>query len=128
MSGFVRVCDMDAEAAELRRKIEPHMAHEGPCQTHMLASALKAEKAEGQRHYEQLHPASEYREEMGTVLWWHLPVKEPPVVGSPLDDWETSYCARQIQYGWLTHFSLIPVVCDDKGLPRHLPLNPVKEV
>lgn len=30
-------------------------------------------------------PASEYHEDYGAVLWWNLPVAEPPYVGSPLD-------------------------------------------
>jgi hypothetical protein len=31
-------------------------------------------------------PASEYHEDMGTVLWWHLPVEEPPTVDRLLED------------------------------------------
>jgi hypothetical protein len=30
-------------------------------------------------------PASEWREDMGDVLWWRFPINEPPYLGSPLD-------------------------------------------
>jgi len=30
-------------------------------------------------------PISEYHEDMGDVLWWKLPITEPPYVGSPND-------------------------------------------
>lgn len=30
-------------------------------------------------------PLSEYHEDMGTVLWWKLPITEPPWVGTPND-------------------------------------------
>jgi hypothetical protein len=30
-----------------------------------------------------LRPISEYEEDMGDVLWWKLPITEPPYVGSP---------------------------------------------
>lgn len=29
---------------------------------------------------------SEYDESYGNVLWWKLPISEPPYAGSPLDD------------------------------------------
>lgn len=32
-----------------------------------------------------LRPAREYREDMGPVLWWLVPITEPPYVGSPRD-------------------------------------------
>lgn len=49
----------------------------------------------------QLRPESEYHEDMGPVLWWGLPIKEPPYVGTPLD-WEfLPEC--------YTHFSTLPV-------------------
>ena len=32
-----------------------------------------------------LRPASEYHEDYGDVLWWKLPIEEPPYVGSPKD-------------------------------------------
>jgi len=30
-------------------------------------------------------PLSEWREDMGDVLWWKFPITEPPYVGSPND-------------------------------------------
>ena len=48
-------------------------------------------------------PRSEWHEDYGDVLWWHLPVQEPPYVGSPLDDdWPDDD-------GWLTHWT--PITC-----------------
>lgn len=37
-------------------------------------------------------PLDEWHEDDGDVLWWLLPVSEPPWVGSPLDnDWPSDY-------------------------------------
>lgn len=30
-------------------------------------------------------PLSEWHEDIGPVLWWWFPVREPPYVGTPLD-------------------------------------------
>ena len=52
-------------------------------------------------HMVRLRPESEWHEDMGDVLWYHCPVEEPPVVGSPLDvGWDN--CS-----GWFTHFQLL---------------------
>ena len=32
-----------------------------------------------------LRPLSEWHEDDGSVLWWTLPLSEPPYVGTPLD-------------------------------------------
>lgn len=32
-----------------------------------------------------LHPLVEWHEDDGPVLWWWLPVSEPPYSGTPLD-------------------------------------------
>lgn len=50
-------------------------------------------------------PASEYHEDMGAVLWWRMPVQEPPYIGSPLDtEWvEDGHDA------YYTHFTPIAV-------------------
>lgn len=54
---------------------------------------------------ERLHtprPADEYHEDMGDVLWHHIPICEPPYVGSQLDeDWDA-------RAGWYTHFTPLP--------------------
>ncbi len=31
-------------------------------------------------------PLDAWHEEVGPVLWWLFPVKEPPYVGTPIDD------------------------------------------
>jgi len=37
---------------------------------------------------EKLRPLEDWHEDDGDVLWWTLPICEPPYVGSPLDcDW-----------------------------------------
>lgn len=38
------------------------------------------------RDFRVLYEADEYHEDFGDVLWWRLPINEPPHVGSPLDD------------------------------------------
>lgn len=51
------------------------------------------------RYYERLRPAREYHEDDSCVLWWKLPVEEPPYCGTPNDeDWKPQY---------YTHFSMI---------------------
>lgn len=53
-------------------------------------------------------PADDWHEEYGEVLWWHFPIEEPPVVGSPISynpdgsptvpdyctHWTPIYCPR----------------------------------
>jgi hypothetical protein len=61
-----------------------------------------------------LRPADEYHEDHGVVLWWHLPVQEPPHVGSGqgMDernpDGTRTTCCRLQRCGWLTHWSPLP--------------------
>ena len=50
-----------------------------------------------------LCPRSEYHEDLGTVLWWHLPVEEPPEVGRFPDELPEGY-----PEDWHTHFSPLP--------------------
>jgi hypothetical protein len=76
------------------------------------------------QRFEQLHtlrPLAEYHEDNGTVLWWHLPIQEPPYVGAGPGmgdckrDGTPTECARLLAEGWLTHWSPIPQpeVCKD---------------
>jgi hypothetical protein len=61
-----------------------------------------------------LRPADEWHEDFGTVLWWHVPIQEPPYVGAGpgmgecYTDGEPTVCARLLEQGWLTHWSPIP--------------------
>lgn len=65
---------------------------------------------------QSLYPASEWHDDDGTVLWWHIPVCEPPYVGHGLGagekrrDGTPTDCARMIESGWITHWSRIPRV------------------
>lgn len=39
-----------------------------------------------------LRPRAEWHEDIGPVLWWDLPIQEPPYCGTPLDsDWPCEY-------------------------------------
>lgn len=50
----------------------------------------------------KVHPADDYHEGLGDVLWWALPVTEAPYVGSPLQaDWP----------GYHTHWTPVPTPC-----------------
>jgi hypothetical protein len=61
-----------------------------------------------------LRPADDWWEEDGPVIWWHLPVCEPPEIGyGPGAGEMTRYgeptdCAAGIESGWLTHWSYLP--------------------
>lgn len=46
----------------------------------------------------------EWEEEDGNVLWWLLPVREPPYVGTPLDDDFPEY---------VTHWTPIPLPLEE---------------
>lgn len=52
----------------------------------------------------QPKPIEEWHEDDGNVIWWKLPIEEPPYVGTPLDsDFEEEY---------YTHFTsiLMPLI------------------
>jgi len=51
-----------------------------------------------------LRAADDWHEDDGFVLWWTVPIEEPPYVGSPLcSDWP----------GYHTHWT--PVICPNDG-------------
>lgn len=61
-----------------------------------------------------LRPVAEYHEDFGTVLWWHLPISEPPYVGGGPGDGARLFngyptdCQYDHDCGWLTHWSPLP--------------------
>jgi hypothetical protein len=61
-----------------------------------------------------LRSAEEWHEDVGTVLWWHLPIQEAPYVGGGLGMREQDQygdptdCAQLQEDGWLTHWSPLP--------------------
>ena len=82
-----------------------------------------------------LRPASEYHEDMGPVLWWVLPITEPPYVGGPNDCGQTVEIRTAVPHvqhnlmdkmrdttrifvggwpGYHTHWSPIPSVATPK--------------
>src|SRR4051812_8711438 len=96
------------QAQEMREEIE------------RLRDALfqeQREASQGRRRNPRLHvwyPVDEWTESDGPVLWWHLPVCEPPEVGSGPGagecnaDGTPTACARMIASNWLTHWSRLP--------------------
>lgn len=53
-----------------------------------------------------LYELEQWHEDTGPVLWWRLPVAEPPWVGTPLDsDWKE---------GYYTHFTRLRVPADPR--------------
>lgn len=53
-----------------------------------------------------LQPVDTWHEDIGTVLWWHWPIQEPPYVGTPLDC--DDVIQRLVGEGWLTYWSPLP--------------------
>lgn len=52
-------------------------------------------------------PLDDWHEDIGNVLWWQLPVREPPWVGTPLDsDWPT---IDDTDAPYYTHWT--PLIC-----------------
>lgn len=70
--------------------------------------------------HKSLYPADEWREHAGNVLWWHMPIQEPPFVGPGPGmgecnaDGTPTTCARLLSEGWLTHWSYIPKVWEPR--------------
>lgn len=52
----------------------------------LLETLTRLEEAERLLHQlHQLRPGEDWHEDLGNVLWWWLPIREPPYVGTPLD-------------------------------------------
>lgn len=63
-------------------------------------------------HMQRFIPASEWHDDDGDVLWYRLPVAEPPYVGSPLDtNWDDEPFAillnGETRAEYFTHFQHI---------------------
>lgn len=77
-------------------------------------AAAVAERWEKVYVFNTLRPLAEYHEDHGSVIWWHLPISEPPVIGGgPGDgaetrDGEPTSCQELHDRGWLTHWSPLP--------------------
>jgi hypothetical protein len=70
-----------------------------------LAGEYKARAVEAQKQAEEhkaLHPIDEWHEDFGPVLWWRVPIQEPPYCGSPLED--------DFPEDYYTHWSKLPEV------------------
>lgn len=72
------------------------------CLTRIAAAEQRADALERERDEAMtLRPESEWHEDVGPVLWWSLPIGEPPYSGTPLDsDWP----------GYHTHWTRIPSI------------------
>jgi hypothetical protein len=86
-------------------------------------AALEEMRKDGERlaRLTTLHPAADWHEDFGAVLWWHLPICEPPSVGCGEGMNETdrhgkpTSCALGQRSGWLTHWSRIPIGGEKEG-------------
>ena len=57
----------------------------------------------------KLIPANQWHEDMGDVLWFHVPIQEPPYVGSPRDcNWSDVWPSGETAETWYTHFIPLP--------------------
>ena len=73
-------------------------------------------------NYEVLRPLSEWQEDDGDVLWYRVPIREPPFVSSPLSsDWRVEtgrdgcieiddYDEDETPRAWATHWCRLPHV------------------
>ncbi len=62
----------------------------------------------------RLRPADEWHDDLGHVLWFRVPIEEPPHVGSPLDvGWDTEpvfiLANGETNAEYYTHFQVIQV-------------------
>lgn len=57
----------------------------------------------------RLRPLDEYDDDMGPVIWWRLPIVEPPWVGTPNDtEWKMGWPSSiDDSIPYYTHFTLL---------------------
>lgn len=58
------------------------------------------DRVEAANSWHRLKPADQWHEDDGPVLWWRVPIEEPPYCGTPLD--------ALFPPGYYTHFSRLP--------------------
>lgn len=69
----------------------------------------------------RLHPRDEWSEDDGYVLWYRVPINEPPYVGTPnSSDWpeedhEQFYGEPRLGPGYYTHWQRLPPLPKDAG-------------
>jgi hypothetical protein len=75
-------------------------------QLEKLASELKDAKS--------LRPRDEWHEDDGPVLWWRLPIQEPPWTGMPIDEEWTTGSESGAYFGpdYYTHWT--PIIIPDQ--------------
>lgn len=90
---------------ELKESIEGHIKVK-----RVLARKLHAARKENERYREVLEPipAEEWHDDDGYVVWWRLPVEEPPYVGSPMCD--------DFTFNYYTHYTKL--ICPLEGDPH----------
>lgn len=84
-----------------------HCATEQELQRFKGMYAGEFEKNKRLRDANKLMPEKEWHEDDGNVIWWKLPIEEPPYVGTPLDS--------DFEEGYYTHFTRLtePLDIDD---------------
>ncbi len=85
--------------------LQCNASYDAACHGHQIKTAKRYHN-----HMMSLMPADEWDEDMGDVLWFHLPLQEAPYVGSPLDEtWGDVWPSGETAATWYTHFQLITV-------------------
>jgi hypothetical protein len=79
------------------RAVGPWRSSPGEAEEDAEHAAMRGALPEGGFAYER----EDWHEDYGAVLWWTLPVSEPPYVGTPLDDDFP---------GYVTHWTRLPPV------------------
>lgn len=87
--GPFHIVNMTREQAEMLVQQSFKDARQGSRSQYLVAArllwnALGAEVA-ARREEIRLRPKDDWHEDHGSVLWWKVPIDEPPYVGSPLD-------------------------------------------
>lgn len=66
-----------------------------------LASIIMRERNAAVGDLRTPSPFCDWHEDRGDVLWWRIPVCEPPFVGNPLDSaWDGATCGDERNLWW----------------------------